>query len=325
MPLISFIIPVYNVEGYLPECIESLQKQHHQEIEIILVDDGSTDTSPRICDQYALSDERIRVIHQANRGVSHARNVGIEAAKGEYLTFVDSDDWVSPDYVRLLVDVFGEHPQACISMCELCRVENGIETIQNTFTEKRIYSKEAAISLLCEDKELKNYTCAKLYRRALFATIRFPEDRSICEDMAILYQLFYLAKEIVHIPAPAYYYRAREGSSLSSQRTPEKDYPYFLSGYEMALFIREKNLFPERRLSFERTILSRGIHLLHRCFRTSNPKSYTYIIEDTLSKIHSFDNWGWVDIGLTNYLRRKLLYTSFPMYSGLYHFFRNRK
>lgn len=325
MPRVSFIVPVYNVAGYLPKCIESLQKQRLQEIEIILINDGSTDASARICEQYARWDERIRVIHQANGGVSRARNAGIEAAKGAYLTFVDSDDWVSPDYASLLLEALQEHPQAGISVCELFRVENGVETVCNPFVGKKLYDSETAIYLLCEDKELKNYVWAKLYRRDLFDTIRFPEERCICEDMAVLYQLCYLAGQVIHISTPAYYYVARPDSSLSQQRTPEKDYPYFLSGYEMALFIREKNLFPKKRLFFERMILSRGIHLLHRCFRTEHPPLYKQIMEDTRAKIHSFDHWGMADIGLIYSLRRKLLYSSFAAYARLYHFFRSRK
>ena len=326
MPIISIIIPVYNVAAYLPTCIESVQNQSFKEIEILLVNDGSTDDSPQICDQYALGDSRIRVIHQKNRGVSCARNAGIDVAQGHYITFVDSDDWVAPDYLRLLYEALQNTPEASISFCEYYNVKDGVETINAPFNESRIYKANEAIGELYQDQKIKNYIWGKLYRKVLFENIRFPEDRSICEDMAILYLLFYAAGTIIHIPAPAYYYLTRSDSSLNSRYDVEKSYQYFLARTEMCLFIREKNILPEKkkRIHNEKNLFRYGIHLLNRLIRTKSLSANQQMVKDLFDKLQLFDNLTLNDIGLVYYLKRKLIYSNFPLYCRIYKIFRRK-
>ncbi|GMO37902.1 MAG: hypothetical protein Ta2B_17610 [Termitinemataceae bacterium] len=129
MPVISVIIPVYNVEHYLRRCLDSVLAQTFTDFECILIDDGSPDKSPAICDEYAKKDSRFVVIHQANAGVSAARNAGLDIAQGEWITFVDSDDWIEPDMLRVLYQNAVKH-QSDVSVCGVQRTD-GTETTKN--------------------------------------------------------------------------------------------------------------------------------------------------------------------------------------------------
>ncbi len=120
--VVSVVIPVYNVAGYVDACLDSVVGQTYQHLEVILVDDGSTDGSGRLCDERASREPRIRVIHQTNQGLSHARNVGIAAATGTFITFLDSDDWWHPSFVATLVQAIDDHPGAGTAMCSFTRV-----------------------------------------------------------------------------------------------------------------------------------------------------------------------------------------------------------
>ena len=231
MPTVSFIVPVYNVETYLPKCIESILDQTFNDIEIILIDDGSTDNSGNICDKYQIQDSRIQVIHQNNQGISHTRNIGIEQAKGKYISFIDSDDFVSNNYTEILLKAINRDTEIDISFCEYYIVKDDLSVVHTMNSSDMIYDNETGIYLLCQDKEIKNYVWGKLFKKELFASIRFPEDRNMCEDMAILYKVFYLARKIYHIQTPAYYYQVRTDSSINSGWSPVKAYHYFLGGF----------------------------------------------------------------------------------------------
>lgn len=210
-PAISIIVPVYRAEKYLPDCIESLMAQTFTDIEIILVDDGSPDASGAMCDEYVKKDPRIRVIHQSNQGVSVARNNGIDAAAGKYLMFVDSDDWVNPDFCRLPYEVAEKHGADCI-MFKYIWVENGKYEQQSDF-EDGVKSNYEAMCMM--DQGVGIGPCNKLFRRELFAGIRFPEGRRY-EDIVVLPKLLQAANAIYYINTPLHYYRGNSGSSTHS-------------------------------------------------------------------------------------------------------------
>lgn len=219
--LISIIVPVYNVEPYLKNCIQSIRNQTYPMLEILLVDDGSTDQSGRICDEYKKMDERIKVIHKKNGGLSDARNAGLAIASGEYIGFVDSDDAIHPEmYERLYLAV--KNKGADIALCDFKRVrENG------AFLKKKVAAKgNRSVTVLKREQAQELYfdkdkrialTVAwnKLYKRDLFEGIQFPKGK-IHEDEFTTYQLLYRAKDIVHIKEELYYYLIRE-SSITGQ------------------------------------------------------------------------------------------------------------
>ena len=213
--MISVIVPVFNMKDYLPECLDSLISQSFKDIELVLVDDGSTDPSGRICDEYAARDARIKVIHTRNAGLSAARNTGIDAAEGEWIMFVDSDDFVSPDFCRIPYETAVRENADMVIFQRINTDPDGKPIPRRNRPKKKPYG-------VLSHEEAADYgeTAAwnKLYRRSLFKDIRFPEGR-IYEDVCTTCMLMYEAEKIVLIPDRLYFYRYRE-DSLCHVRTP---------------------------------------------------------------------------------------------------------
>ena len=171
--LISIIIPVYKVEKYLEKCIESVLKQTYTNLQIILVDDGSPDNCGKICDEYDKKDSRIEVIHKANGGLSDARNVGISKAKGRYIGFVDSDDYIKEDMYEILLNLIKKY-DADVSICNLYDVIDGNECIRNKENGIREYSRLDILKEVLLDKNIQSYAWNKLYEKELFDEIKYP-------------------------------------------------------------------------------------------------------------------------------------------------------
>lgn len=213
-PILSIIVPVYNVQEYLDACINSLLSQTYERIEIILVDDGSTDDSGRICERYASLDPRIRVIHKENGGLSDARNAGIEIAKGEYIGFVDSDDWISTKMYEVLLRNL-EVSKADIAVCERVAVyPDRMEDCGGT-DSICVLNQEESLDILYANKKYGSYACNKLFRKELFKSIRFPKGR-LFEDIYIMHELFGLANRVVFIDTGLYFYLQRPNSIVNS-------------------------------------------------------------------------------------------------------------
>lgn len=202
--LISVIIPVYRVEAYLKRCVDSVLAQTYPDMEVILVDDGSPDGCPGICDRYAAADHRVKVIHQENAGLSGARNAGIEAAQGEYLAFVDSDDYLAPEFLEKLY-------RACIetgSDMSVCRWEyvKGEQIPERGSGEVKVYSgREMLANLYTPDGAYFVVAWNKLYCRELFQEIRYPVGR-IHEDEATTYRIFDRIKQAAYVDSSLYGY-----------------------------------------------------------------------------------------------------------------------
>ncbi len=215
-PLISIIVPVYKVEKYLERCVESLLAQTYENIEIILVDDGSPDSCPAICDVYAEKDVRIRVIHQKNAGLSGARNAGIDIAEGEYLAFVDSDDYIAPDFIQSLYALLRETGCA-IGQCKFAYVQG--EPLQaDENQDSCIYMDENLMEQLYGPEENATYFVVawnKLYRRDLFQEIRYPLGR-IHEDEATTYRLFHQGRRLAFLDRALYGYYTENAGSITS-------------------------------------------------------------------------------------------------------------
>lgn len=208
---ISIIVPIYNVEKYLARCIESLINQTYTNIEIILVDDGSYDNSPFICDKYAYVDSRITVLHKENGGLSDARNSGLEVARGEYLTFIDSDDYVKEDYILNMQGIAKRYNADLVQ----CAFELGTN---DTFKQQ---NREFQIIEYTKDDKFKNSyvkitAWAKLYKRKLFDKTRFPKGHYY-EDDAIAHILLYNANKLVIYTEPMYYYYQSPESIMRKQ------------------------------------------------------------------------------------------------------------
>lgn len=215
--LVSLIIPIYNVSEYLPKLLETAVSQTHKELEIILVDDGSTDSSGEICDRFASTDQRIKVIHKPNSGVSDARNTGIDAASGDYLVFSDGDDYLSADYVEYLLDLCLKNG-ADISCCAWTYV-TGSKQIKCRFrkNEPGVYKgKSKAMRALLTTHLMSSSTCAKMYKKDLFKTVRFPSGTHCHEDDATMYRLAASSDSVVIGDESKYFYVQRDGSAMHS-------------------------------------------------------------------------------------------------------------
>lgn len=213
MPLVSVIVPVYKVEPYLHRCVDSILAQTYHNLEIILVDDGSPDNCGKICDEYARKDKRIKVIHKKNGGQSEARNVGLDVAKGEYVTFIDSDDWIHNQYIEILYNDIIQ-ANADVSMCTFVRISAMNNNDKKISTHKvEVLNKEQAIERTLYQKKLDSSPWDKLYKRNLFDSLRFTVGR-IYEDLEIIYQIYDRAVILTYTDEALYYYFYREDSTL---------------------------------------------------------------------------------------------------------------
>lgn len=200
---ISIIVPVYKVKSYLRKCLDSIVNQTYRNFEIILVDDGSPDNCGAICDEYAAKDERIKVIHKANGGVASARNAGLDMATGDYIGWVDSDDWVEPQMFETMLNSAQVH-DADIVICS--RLESYPDhSFQMGWQQAELLNKEQAMALLVEDELVRSYLWDKLWKRELFQDIRIPQLK-VFEDMAVMYRLFMKAERVVCLPDVFYHY-----------------------------------------------------------------------------------------------------------------------
>lgn len=222
MPLVSVIIPVYNTEKYLNQCINSVLAQTLSDIEVLLIDDGSTDGSGKICDDYARKDKRIHVIHTSNHGVSHARNKGLEQAKGEYISFIDSDDWIDPDMIATLYRLIQTH-HADLSTCGyIIEDENG--SVIYNIKEKVIYTlnKWDAIYSLFHDKyyKYKGNLCDKLYNKSIIERqqLKFNEKIYYNEDRLFIFQYLNECQSMAYTTSPYYHYIMRPTSAMNRVR-----------------------------------------------------------------------------------------------------------
>lgn len=211
--LISVVVPVYNVEQYIARCIDSILKQTYTNFEIILIDDGSPDQSGRICDEYAAIDKRITVIHQKNKGLSAARNAGLDIMRGQYVTFIDSDDFIHERYLAVLYQLIKRYGVGVSQVA----FERGVEDVFSK-TNRKIEETLFNDSILFGDRNVKITACAKLYTASVFINLRFPEGR-INEDEFVTYKAIAYGEGIIVSSEKLYYYYSRPTSIMHTKKT----------------------------------------------------------------------------------------------------------
>lgn len=214
--LITIIVPVYNVEGYLMRCLDSIVKQTYKHLEIILVNDGSSDSSGEICRTYQKKDSRIVLIDKDNGGLSEARNYGLARARGDYITFVDSDDYIHGDYVRSLYCLLKDY-HADISIVGARRVYDTQANTQES-RQSRILclTGEEALKNMLYQRKIINNAWGKMYAKQLFDSVRFPVGR-LYEDLGTLYKLFYKSRRVALSSERLYYYYQRKDSIMNRE------------------------------------------------------------------------------------------------------------
>lgn len=258
--MISVIIPVYNTKQYLQSCLDSLLSQTYTDLELLFVDDGSTDGSDELLDAFAARDSRIRVIHQENGGVCAARNRGIEEAKGDYLSFIDSDDTLEPDLYEVLMALIREH-SADIAHCSYNRVTAGI--VKPIGNSGRVYpqGRTEALRCLLTGKLFVGSCWTKLYKRKLFDGVRFPAGIRTNEDMLVNYLAFSQVEKSVFADVCKYNYLTSETSSCI--RTPQRKRAEDLLTVNRRMLA--ENVYPELTDILERRVLGS----LLACYKAS--------------------------------------------------------
>lgn len=221
-PQISVIVPIYNVAEYLPQCLDSLIEQTYRNIEIVAIDDGSTDESGRILDDYAARDARVRAVHIANGGVSNARNVGLDLATGDYIGFVDSDDWIDTSmYERLLAAMTEDVDVACGGY--VLEFADGHQELDIRLeNEPKIYGRTAALSEVFSTvvpKRTAWVLCDKLFRKKLVTNVRFDTNILNAEDMLFFWQAMCECRSFALLPLVGYHYRMRVASMVHNRLT----------------------------------------------------------------------------------------------------------
>lgn len=223
MAIISIIVPVYNVEKYLPDCVDSILNQYVEDFELILVDDGSTDKSGKICDDYAEKDKRVKTVHQKNGGVSRARNVGLDIASGEYVTFVDADDWVHPSIYSTMLRTAKEENVDVVA-CGIARYSEDNEFL---FSELDNEERLTQWLLMASGYSMPNYlsgsSCNKVFKRSIIKDVRFIEGVKMSEDRIFLFEAFKHCQTGYKIPDILYNVKERNGSAT---RNKSVDVPY---------------------------------------------------------------------------------------------------
>lgn len=212
--LISIIIPVYKVEKYLEKCIQSVINQTYENLQIILVDDGSPDNCGKICDEYAKKDHRIEVIHKSNGGLSDARNKGLEIAKGEYIGFVDSDDYIEADMYEVLYNLLKQY-NADVSICNFYTVSQEKIAIKNADNGIKEYNRIEILKEILLDNNIQSYAWNKLYKKELFDEIKYPVGKKY-EDIGTTFYLLEKCNKVVVTGKPEYYYINRQDSIVNN-------------------------------------------------------------------------------------------------------------
>ena len=232
MPLISVVVPVYNVADFLRNCVDSILNQTYENIEILLVDDGSTDDSGRICDEYALADPRVVVIHNENQGVALTRNTGIEQARGEYIMFVDSDDWIDHDMCSALIEAATSYKTQA-AMCSYVREYPDKSLPKEIVQQDTVFDGRDFQRRLCgpvgvelknpENLECFNSMCGKIYPAAAAKKIAVVDTKVVgtSEDLLFNLEVFSDIENIVYINKPMYHYRKNVNGSITTQYKPD--------------------------------------------------------------------------------------------------------
>lgn len=262
---ISVIVPIHNTERYLSGCLNSITAQTYRNLEIILVDNGSTDGSGTICDKYAAKDGRIRVIHKQEGGVSSARNMGLAAATGDYIGWVDSDDWIESDMFEYLLKNVLRY-KADIAVCGWYEHHEGRGEARS-WQRPELLDTGQALGALLEDSMMGNYLWNKLWRAGLFEGIRFPKERRY-EDVAVAYRLLAQAETVACLPEAKYHYRRHMGN-LTGDKSLGAEIDYFLAVKERYEWLAPA--WPQYEGRMEGQVVSAAVKLWSIYF--DNPRS----------------------------------------------------
>jgi glycosyltransferase involved in cell wall biosynthesis len=292
IPEVSVIVPIYNVEKFLPKCLDSIANQTFKNIEVILVNDGSEDESGEIARNFVSSHENFILINKKNGGLSDARNRGLEIAKGRYISFVDSDDYVHPRFLERLINLIKKHA-ADIAYCNyfLYFPETRLKVCYPLRPIKSVYPSEMALKKLICANTLHSFAWNKLYKRSLFAENNIKFEKLYFEDIATIPQLFYFSKKIAITSRPLYYYTQRKGSILRSIDANKID--DFVRSYGSILnFLQQQEKYEFYEKSIDRYTkkvkIVKNLYIFRLHFKALNFKGITKNIKNSSKSVKFF-------------------------------------
>lgn len=300
-PLVTVVIPVYNISEYVAKCLESVVKQDYENLEIIVVDDGSTDESGKICDKFALKDSRVKVFHRKNQGLSEARNFGISKAQGKYVALVDGDDFVKKDFVKVMVNA-AEKTGAGVVICGFD------ETVRE---EETLSGKKAAIKLLTEQENMEIVAWNKLYRRELFEDIKYPAGEKY-EDSLTTYKILAKAEKVAYVPKSLYCYVKRPGSIMSEAKLVERLSARQRAADEAVKYFRNE---ADLRQAAEIAVLTAKYAFMDAAAKKKLDKNYYILNAEWIKKYK-------LEFKKNKFMTKKLKFYNFLNSVGLYKIFR---
>ncbi len=300
--LISVVVPVYNVQKYLKKCINSIVGQSYKNLQIILIDDGSTDDSGIICDEYAKKYQNIEVVHKKNGGLSDARNVGIKKSKGKYITFIDSDDYVEPDYIFYLYSIICKY-NVPVSVCRhiVHQEKSGVVIPKNHHESK--WKKEKIFEDILYSRTYEVSAWGKLYETNLFKSIKFPVGK-LFEDVATTYKIIDRCEYIGVGDGIKYHYIMRKGSIVNNKFTENHKY-MITATLEMDKYLSKK--YPSLKKACKRRMVYAYMSTLNRMiicdeYDTKVAKQYRKIIMRNFSVVFDFNSSIRDKIGIISLL-----------------------
>lgn len=262
--LISIIVPIYNAECYLEKCLLQLQVQTYSNIEILMIDDGSTDQSASICKRYMEADKRFQYIYQDNAGVSAARNKGLSLAKGDYIGFCDSDDWVDADLYEVLYHMADQYSADISIVSFVMESENGTKPFKDQ-QELLFFYSQSAIEEMHSCGRFEGYLCNKLFRASLFTDVRLRSEITILEDMVAVWELFHKADRIVFRDVHKYHY-FRNQSSATKCEFKQSYWTVQLACQQMMEYM--KRFYPERLAWAQKTTVEHNYLIAHKIYQS---------------------------------------------------------
>lgn len=313
-PLVSVIIPVYKVEKYLDKCVKSVLSQTYQNLEVILVDDGSPDGCPRLCDEYELKDQRVRTIHKPNGGLSDARNIGMKSSTGECLLFVDSDDWIENNLVEMAIHAMSEYRVDIVSFSANV-IENDVIVRQEfmPYSETVVLSAKQATEGVLKDS-ISSQVWLRLYNRKCWSGIEFPVGR-LYEDLATTYKVFELAENGVCFIPHALYNYLHNSDGISLSYNPKKAYHIFLGlkeHYEYAC-----NRYPEAISDSLYLAMINGMSVINNSFYGKNMQADSIENADRFLKENKDRIMVLQKLSAMRRFMLNVYYCSFPLYQLL--------
>jgi len=274
MSVVSIVVPVYNAHQYIQRCLESIINQSYSEVELLLVDDGSSDDSLALCENIAAKDSRVRVISQTNQGASSARNKGLDLASGKYLFFVDSDDWIDPDMIEYMINIIRDYSDVQV-------VQSFVPNDMNNQIGDRIMAGAQAIKCLLEGGWWGPY--CKLIRRESIGELRFPE-RTISEDYLFNYQLFSKIDKLYYLDK-SFYHRTDRPESLSKLQLSKRKFDEFYNVKEVSDRVRVD--FPQYKDFADSHLAGTCLKLLYLVFQNRAEEQYAEELNMILDCVRS--------------------------------------